>query len=123
MVSTGKDRLGKDSIDKSSRGKKSNFKPPTLQEVEEYCKERNNNVNPQRFIDFYTSKGWMVGKNKMKDWKACVRTWEQLDKNNNTSKPYTKKNNFKLSDRSVYDDMLKQEMSKMSNDKTIKDTS
>ena len=52
------------------------FKEPTLEEVKKYCEERQNNVNPQKFIDFYKSKGWMVGKNKMKDWKACVRTWE-----------------------------------------------
>jgi len=51
--------------------------PPTLEEVTAYCKERSNNVDPQTFIDFYESKGWMVGKNKMKDWKACVRTWEK----------------------------------------------
>jgi hypothetical protein len=51
--------------------------PPTLEQVQEYCLERNNNIDAQRFIDFYESKGWMVGKNKMKDWKACVRTWER----------------------------------------------
>jgi hypothetical protein len=45
--------------------------------VTEYCKERNNKVDPQSFVDFYTAKGWMVGKNKMRDWKAAVRTWEQ----------------------------------------------
>lgn len=53
------------------------FVPPTVEEVREYCQERKNNVNPQSFIDFYSSKGWFVGKNKMKDWKAAVRTWEQ----------------------------------------------
>lgn len=58
------------------------FVPPTLQDVKEYCLERKNNVNPERFIDFYESKGWFVGKNKMKDWKACVRTWEKTSKNN-----------------------------------------
>jgi hypothetical protein len=50
---------------------------PTVGEVEAYCLERKNNVNPQKFINFYESKGWMIGKNKMKDWKACVRGWEQ----------------------------------------------
>ena len=53
------------------------FTPPTLEEVQEYCTERWNNVDPQRFIDYYTANGWLVGKNKMKDWKACVRTWEK----------------------------------------------
>lgn len=53
------------------------FTPPTAIEVLDYCIERNNFVNAETFIDFYESKGWMVGKNKMKDWKACVRTWEK----------------------------------------------
>lgn len=53
------------------------FKPPTLAEVEAYCNERKNGINPQRFIDYYTARGWMVGKSKMKDWKAAVRLWEQ----------------------------------------------
>lgn len=53
------------------------FTPPTIEEVREYCQERCNNVDPEHFVDFYASKGWMVGKNRMKDWKACVRTWEQ----------------------------------------------
>ena len=56
------------------------FTPPTLEEVTAYCRERKNHVDPQNFIDFYTSKGWRVGNQAMKDWKACVRTWEQRDK-------------------------------------------
>lgn len=59
---------------------KEKFKKPTLEEVEKYCLERKNGINAQKFIDFYESKGWMIGKNKMKDWKACVRTWENKDK-------------------------------------------
>lgn len=57
--------------------KEKRFKKPTLQEVEEYCKERGNSVNAEQFIDFYESNGWRVGKNSMKDWKAAVRTWER----------------------------------------------
>jgi len=53
------------------------FTPPTYAEVQAYCTERSNSVDPGRFLDFYTSKGWMVGKNKMKDWKAAVRNWEK----------------------------------------------
>lgn len=66
-------------IDKESKPKKENpkFIPPSFFEVREYCLERGNRVDPQRFIDHYTSNGWMVGKNKMKDWKAAVRTWER----------------------------------------------
>lgn len=55
------------------------FLPPTQEEVEAYCLERQNNVDAQKFIDFYEAKGWMIGKNKMKDWKAAVRTWERED--------------------------------------------
>lgn len=45
--------------------------------VRAYCQERGNGVDPQTFVDFYESKGWMVGKSKMKNWKAAVRTWEK----------------------------------------------
>lgn len=60
-----------------------NFVPPTLEEVRSYCRERNNAVDPERFVDFYEAKGWMVGRNKMRDWKAAVRTWEQKNRNAN----------------------------------------
>jgi hypothetical protein len=53
------------------------FIPPTFNDVLEYCMQRKNNVDINKFIDFYESKGWMIGKNKMKDWKACIRTWEK----------------------------------------------
>ena len=53
------------------------FSPPTVEEVSAYCQERQNAVDPQRFVDFYVSKGWRIGNNPMKDWKAAVRTWEQ----------------------------------------------
>ena len=56
------------------------FRPPTLDEVRAYCRERSNSVNPERFVDHYTSNGWVQGKGKpIKDWKACVRTWEARD--------------------------------------------
>jgi len=51
--------------------------PDSVSEVRAYCIERKNSVDPDVWFDFYASKGWMVGKNKMKDWKAAVRTWEQ----------------------------------------------
>jgi hypothetical protein len=56
------------------------FKKPTLEEVKAYCFERNNTVDAENFINFYESKGWKVGKSPMKDWKACVRTWEKNSK-------------------------------------------
>jgi hypothetical protein len=54
--------------------------PPTIEEVRAYCADRKNMVDPQRWHDFYSSKGWMIGKNKIKDWQAAVRTWESKDK-------------------------------------------
>lgn len=53
------------------------FRPPTVDEVRSYCLERKNDVDPQRFVDYYQARGWMIGKSKMKDWKAAVRTWEK----------------------------------------------
>ena len=53
------------------------FIPPTLEKVKNYCQERQNDVDANKFLNFYESKGWMVGKSKMKDWKASVRTWEK----------------------------------------------
>ena len=61
------------------RTARSRFTPPTLEEVKAYCLERGNNVDAQRFIDYYTANGWKVGKNSMKDWKAAVRTWERSE--------------------------------------------
>ena len=62
-------------IDKKG-AKRTVFVPPTLEEVTQYCEERNRGVDPNKWYDFYLSKNFMVGKNKMKDWKASVRTWE-----------------------------------------------
>ena len=52
------------------------FKKPNIDDIKDYCLERKNNINAERFYDYYESKGWMIGKNKMKNWKAAVRTWE-----------------------------------------------
>ena len=60
----------------NTTNKGTRFTPPSVDEVSDYCNQRNNSVDAETFIDFYQAKGWMVGKNKMKDWKACVRTWE-----------------------------------------------
>lgn len=63
--------------------KREKFVPPTLEEVEAYCSERGNNIDPEYFIAFYESKGWMVGKTKMKNWKSAIITWEKNNKNKN----------------------------------------
>jgi hypothetical protein len=69
------------------------FKKPSINDVELYCIERDNKIDAISFVNFYESKGWMVGKNKMKDWRACIRTWEMRAKNKKT---YTPKSMSKL---------------------------
>lgn len=59
---------------------KKRFSPPSLEEVRAYCMERKNGIDPEAFIAFYASKNWYIGKSKMVDWKASVRTWEQRRK-------------------------------------------
>lgn len=59
------------------------FVKPTVDEIREYCEERGNTIDPEQFFDFYESKGWVVGKSPMKDWKSCVRTWERERANKN----------------------------------------
>ena len=67
--------------DNNSKRKSKRFSQPTLLEVEDYCFERKNTVDASKFIDYYTSNGWKVGKNAMKDWRAAVRTWEKTQNN------------------------------------------
>lgn len=103
-LTNGQPSIDKISIDKNSIDKE-RFKKPTLEEVKEYCKERNNNINPENFIDFYESKGWMVGKNKMKDWKACIRTWEKKEKQNEPEW-FNKKLDIEEVDKKEFDALL-----------------
>lgn len=70
----------------TSKDKAKRFIQPTISEVTAYCLERNNSVDPARWIDHYTSNGWKVGKNPMKDWKAAVRTWENKTQDSRTFK-------------------------------------
>ena len=62
--------------------KRKTFVSPTIDEIVDYCNERKNNINATTFWNFYESKGWLVGKTKMKDWKAAIRTWESKEKTN-----------------------------------------
>lgn len=80
----GKDSIGKDSIEKNRESVSNDTAPkrpirPTVEEVREYCTARGNSVDAEQFVDFYASKGWKVGNAPMKDWKACVRTWEKRE--------------------------------------------
>lgn len=83
--------------------KQKRFKPPTVDEVKAYCIERQNNVDAERFIDYYTANGWKVGKNTMKDWKAAVRTWER---NGYSAKGKVGVNGVRLADHKPDDDGL-----------------
>jgi len=69
------------------REREKKYIKPTIEEIKIYCEERKNNIQPGKFFDYYESKGWMIGKNKMKDWKAAIRTWE-----NNTEQTQEKQN-------------------------------
>ena len=68
------------SIGAEAPAKRTRFVPPSVEEVQAYCQERKNGIDAQSFIDYYAARGWMVGKTKMKDWKAAVRTWENRRK-------------------------------------------
>ena len=96
ILNTNKQNTKELSIYSSDTPQKSSsrFTPPTVEEVSSYCYERGNNVNPERFIDYYTSNGWKVGKNKMKDWKAAVRTWERNEQPKSYRTPYNTGNEF-----------------------------
>lgn len=95
VATNGIPRLGEDSIGKVSLGKGSKkFTPPTLEEVSQYISEQGYRIDAERFIDYYESNGWMVGKTKMKDWKATVRNWERRRLNGEGSKPTASANPF-----------------------------
>lgn len=94
--SIGKDRLGKEkreSVQSADKPRRARFVPPTVDEVAEYCAERENSIDPAAFVDYYTANGWKQGAGKpLKDWKAAVRTWERREKDKmqrtNTARPW-----------------------------------
>ena len=110
----GKDRLGKDRLDiegeceKPHSPKRKTFTKPTIDEIQDYCIERNNNVNAEHFFDYYESNGWKVGKNSMKDWQAAVRTWEKNSYTNTTKQ--TKKTNTEQTLDAIYKVMNESEV-------------
>lgn len=80
------------SINKKEKSiKRKSFTKPTIEEIQQYCLERQNGINAEAFYDFYESKNWYVGKNKMVDWKACVRTWERRKDTNTKKTAYEKR--------------------------------
>lgn len=89
LVDPGKDRLGKGRLGKGKESTadkpptRHHFSPPTVEEVRAYCDEKKYSIDPQHFVDYYTSNGWRVGKNPMKDWEAAVRSWSRKEMQSN----------------------------------------
>jgi hypothetical protein len=81
------------------------FTKPTIEEIRAYCKERKNKINAQCFYDFYESKGWKVGNQLMKDWRACVRTWEARENDEKPEKTYTSEQLNGMFDNITVDDL------------------
>ena len=83
-LTNGQPRIDKNRLDKNSieHGEKLNkkFIKPTLEEIKQYCLERNNNIDAEHFYNYYESNGWKVGKNKMASWKSAIITWEKNNK-------------------------------------------
>lgn len=79
QVRLGKDSIGKDRIDLCAEAptKTKRFSPPSVEDVAAYCQERKNDIDADAFVDYYSARNWTMGKTKMKDWKAAVRTWER----------------------------------------------
>lgn len=95
---------------KPPAGGRSPFVPPTLEEVEEYCRERGNNLSAQGFVNFYKANGWKVGKNPMEDWRAAVLAWEARD-DKTVARAAPKKNgfhNFSTERKIDYDAMIRE---------------
>lgn len=108
-----KTETNKKDIPKGISKKVTRFVPPTVEEVRAYCEERHNDIDPEKFVAFYTAKGWMIGKNKMKSWKSAVITWEGRGKkvepqsNNLTERKTNAWNNFEQRDygQGFYDNL------------------
>ena len=77
--------------EKGAKAPASVFHRPTLQEVKEYCEQRQNGIVAEQWYDYYEANGWKVGRNPMKDWKACIRSWEQRRKEEQANRPKTMK--------------------------------
>lgn len=93
------DSINQDSIDEVRSAEivdssTSKFVPPTVEMVSAYCAKRHNDINPQHFVDYYTTTGWMVGRSKMQDWQAAIRIWERNDKQHNARCTVTSGNPF-----------------------------
>lgn len=102
----------KNSIDKDRLGKDSNkrvaFAPPSVEEVSAYVYEKGYHFDPESFVAFYASKGWMVGNNKMKDWKQACVTWEKLRSKDSANRPSEER-------QKQYDSFMEEQMNRLLN--------
>ena len=102
--------INNSNIGETTHKPKSNkFVAPTVEEVKAYCTERGNVIDPERFVDYYEARGWMSGKNHIKDWKACVRTWERNTGYNNQSNDYKPKKQEQSQDTSDFDECINED--------------
>ena len=102
QVSLGKDSIGKDRIEKEKR-----FAPPSVEEVDAYIKEQGYAFDAESFVDFYSSKGWKVGSQPMKDWKAACRTWQRRrDEDRKKEAEKKRKPGYQMHDDAWYDEFL-----------------
>lgn len=85
-------------IDIEIENKKKSFIPPTVEEAEQYCRECGFDIDAEYFVDYYTACGWMVGRRKMRDWRAAIRYWNKNQKNRNISG-----GGYKQKDKDIYD--------------------
>ena len=74
-----------------TKPKSTRFTPPTVQEVQDYCRQKGYTVDAESFVNFYNSKGWMVGKNKMKQWTSAVATWAKGGRNEASNRSFISK--------------------------------
>lgn len=72
------------------------FSPPSVEEVRAYCTEKGYGIDPERFVDYYTSNGWMVGKSKMRNWKAAVRNWNKREEPKNEPRKIESQPTFRV---------------------------
>ena len=80
LLNTNKQNTNKQNTNENEKSKR--FTIPTLEEIQNYCNERQNKINPEYFLDYYTARDWKFNNGgKMKDWKATIRNWERLEKN------------------------------------------
>ena len=93
-------------LEREATNPKNRICAPTLEEVKAYCEERKNNIDAERFINYYSAKGWRLGNDSIKNWKALILNWEKVEKKNEgVTKTYTTEQLNAMFDNLGYDDL------------------